>query len=128
MAEAPGSVTIGSFSLTRDGALFLFLFFYFLFYVPIFYGELWQSGEQKIDSRSTSTTGPAAVSDSPDCLFSPHRVFDIQKKKKTPRGLLPASKYRSIKFCAIMSVIRHLSGVSFRARKSEDNRISRSID
>jgi len=51
MAEAPASVTIGSFSLTRDGALIFF------FYVPIFYGELWQSGEQKIDSRSTSAAG-----------------------------------------------------------------------
>jgi len=79
-------VTIGSLSLTRDGAppsssylsplsflspfvfflsLSFSLWFFFFFFppfanVPIFYGELWQPGEQKIDSRHPMLAGQPA--------------------------------------------------------------------
>lgn len=109
--EVLGSVTIGSFSLTRDGALFFLLFLFssfFFFHMPIFYGELWQSGEQKIDSRSASTDGgqPAAVSDSLDCPFSPRAGLSVYKS--APR-LLPSSIRRSIRFaqlCRLCDVFR----------------------
>jgi hypothetical protein len=73
--------------------------------VPIFYGELWQPGEQKIDSRHPLAGQPAgrsaALSDSPDCPFSPRAGLSVYKSAAFASVNTPFHQV-----CAIMPIIR----------------------